>query len=212
MENIREMLVDIQLALSSSHNTITTDDVNAQPDSTHWRIDHAKPVKQINEIAERLGINLYGSPRCASDNNQKEYGIIPAGTEITFGHCCTTTLEHDLEVSIPQEIINRKIAERNAHVRGERHLLVRADIKKELESRDLSQQERKILNQAVVYELDPKIIENFKRELESPDLQQKSRDALSNAFECLTDIQALANLWLNELRVWLQSHPMKDSI
>ena len=64
MDNIREMLVDIQLALSSSHNTITTDDVNAQPDSTHWRIDHVNPVKQIDEIARLLNINLYNSPRC----------------------------------------------------------------------------------------------------------------------------------------------------
>lgn len=67
--NIREMLVDIQLALSSNHNTVTTDDVNAQPDKMHWRIDHAKQVRQIDEIAKLLNINLCSDPRCFYDNN-----------------------------------------------------------------------------------------------------------------------------------------------
>lgn len=66
---IKEMLIDIQLALSSSHNTVTTDDVDAQPDEMHWRINHAKPVKQIDEIAELLSINLCSSPRCIHGNN-----------------------------------------------------------------------------------------------------------------------------------------------
>jgi len=70
--NIREMLVDIQLALSSNHNTVTTDDVNAQPDKMHWRIDHAEHLEKTNKIANLLGIKLCSSPRCADGNNQIE--------------------------------------------------------------------------------------------------------------------------------------------
>ena len=63
------MLIDIQLALSSSHNTVTTDNVDAQPDKMHWRIDHTKPVKQIDEISTLLGINLCSSPRCSDGSS-----------------------------------------------------------------------------------------------------------------------------------------------
>jgi len=66
---IREILIDIQLALSSSHNTVTTDDVSAQPDEMHWRINHTKPVEQISKIATLLDINLCSSPRCIHGNN-----------------------------------------------------------------------------------------------------------------------------------------------
>lgn len=212
LEDIREMLIDIQLTLNSHHNTVTTDNIDAQPDETHWRIDHTQHIKQVDEIAKILGINLCDSLRCSSDNNQMQQGVIPAGTEIYFGYYCSTTLEHDLKVNLPQEKINRKIIEKIAHVTGAKHLLVSSDIKTELESRDLSQQERNILNQALVYEPSAEVMENIKRELQSPDLQQESRDALNCAFEYLTDTQALANLWLKELREWLQSHPVKDQI
>lgn len=69
VENIREMLVNIQLALSSSHNTIATDDIDSQPDETHWRIDHDQQIQQIDEIAKLLNINLYSDPRCSYGNN-----------------------------------------------------------------------------------------------------------------------------------------------
>ena len=62
--DVRKMLVDIQLALSSSHNTVTTDNLDAKPDDTHWRINHALQVKQVGKIAELLGINLCSDPRC----------------------------------------------------------------------------------------------------------------------------------------------------
>jgi len=69
LEAIREMLIDIQLALSSSHNTITTDEVDAQPDELHWRINHAEYLEKTNKIANLLGINLCSSPRCTHDSN-----------------------------------------------------------------------------------------------------------------------------------------------
>ena len=146
------------------------------------------------------------------ENQESECGVIPAGTEITFGYYCTTTLENDLKVNLSQEIITRKITEKTARKTGAKHLLVRSDVKKELDSRELSQLEREILNQAFVYEHDLEIIENLKRGLESPDLQQEGRDALNSVVGCLTDTQTLASLWLKELREWLQSHPMKDQI
>jgi hypothetical protein len=69
VENIREMLINIQLALSSSHNTITTDDIDAQPDETHWRINHNQQIQQIDEIAKLLNINLCSDPRCSCGNS-----------------------------------------------------------------------------------------------------------------------------------------------
>ncbi|WP_165494283.1 hypothetical protein [Acinetobacter sp. ANC 4779] len=68
-EAIREMLIDIQLALSSSHNTITTDNVDAQPNELQWRINHAEYLEKTNKIANLLGINLCSSPRCTHDSN-----------------------------------------------------------------------------------------------------------------------------------------------
>lgn len=210
-EDIREMLIDIQLALSSTHNTVTTDDVDAQPDEMHWRINHTEYLEKTNKIASLLGISLCNSPRYTNGENQEiEWGIIPAGTEIRFGHYCATTLEHDLKVNLSQEKINKKIIEKTARDKRQEHLLVSSDIKKELELRDLSQQERNILNQAFVYEPSTEVIENIKRELELPDLQQEVRDALNNVAGCLTDTQTLASLWLKDLREWLQSHSMED--
>lgn len=69
IEDIREKLIDIQLTLNSHHNTVTTDNIDAQPDETHWRIDHTQHIKQVDEIAKVLGINLCNSPRCICDSN-----------------------------------------------------------------------------------------------------------------------------------------------
>ncbi|WOE32146.1 MULTISPECIES: hypothetical protein [unclassified Acinetobacter] len=77
LEDIREMLVDIQLALSSSHNTITTDDVSAQPDETHWRINHKEYLEKTNKIADILGINLCSSPRCVGDTEGEVASLVP---------------------------------------------------------------------------------------------------------------------------------------
>ena len=66
---IQKTLVDIQLALSSNHNTVTTDDVTASVDDTHWRIDFSREVGQINELAKLLGINLCNDPRCIRGNS-----------------------------------------------------------------------------------------------------------------------------------------------
>ena len=69
LANIQEMLIDIQLALSSSHNTITTDAVDSKEDETHWRINHNQQIQQIDKIAKLLNINLCSDPRCFYGNN-----------------------------------------------------------------------------------------------------------------------------------------------
>ncbi len=108
IEDIREKLIDIQLTLNSHHNTVTTDNIDAQPDETHWRIDHTKLVKQINEIARLLGINLCDSLRCSSANNQMKCGVIPAGTRVKLYEGSITLLE-DTAVDTSQEWIDKAI-------------------------------------------------------------------------------------------------------
>lgn len=68
-ENIAKMLIDIQMALNASNNTVTTDDLDAQVDEMHWRINHTEEIKKIDEIANILAINLCSDPRCNCDNN-----------------------------------------------------------------------------------------------------------------------------------------------
>lgn len=66
---LREKLIDVQLALSSQHNTVTTDALDAQEDETHWRINNIQHIKTVEDIANILGINLCSSPRCSDDSN-----------------------------------------------------------------------------------------------------------------------------------------------
>lgn len=47
----------INLALSASNNCIATDDVTAQPDETHWRIDHTEELSKM----DKLRVYLLGS-------------------------------------------------------------------------------------------------------------------------------------------------------
>jgi hypothetical protein len=68
-EDIKKMLVDIQLSLSICNNTITTDAVDATEDEMHWRINHNQQIQQIDEIAKLLNINLCNDPQCLCDSN-----------------------------------------------------------------------------------------------------------------------------------------------
>lgn len=69
LANIRKILVSVQLSLSACNNTITTDNLDATEDETHWRIDHNQQIQQIDEIAKLLNINLCSDPQCFYDNN-----------------------------------------------------------------------------------------------------------------------------------------------
>lgn len=186
---IREMLIDIQMSLCASNNTVTTDNVDAKEDSLHWRINHNESIKQVDQIANLLNINLCSSPRC-SDGGQSERGVIPLGTKIYFGYNCSFILEHDLEVNVSQEKINKKIGEGICADSDLGRLHIRADYKKKLESRDLSQREREVLSQAIVYEPDLQVLKSLKKEFESKGLSQQDLDVLSNVIECQSGKQA----------------------
>ena len=53
-EDIKTALRDIVLALSASHNTVTTDLPDAEPTETHWRIDNSKAIALVGELERAL--------------------------------------------------------------------------------------------------------------------------------------------------------------
>ena len=87
-------------------------------------------------------------------NKKQKYGIIPAGTKITFGCYCSTTLENDLRVNLSQERINKALEDKIEADKNIGRWHISAEYKKELESRNLTQREREVLDQAIVYEPD----------------------------------------------------------
>lgn len=58
-----DALRDIGLALSLTHNTVTTDIVGVEPDKTSWRIDHSKELKKLNALE-----NAINAPWCVGEN------------------------------------------------------------------------------------------------------------------------------------------------
>ncbi|WP_171249140.1 hypothetical protein [Acinetobacter sp. AG1] len=68
IEDIRKKLISVQLGLCSNNNVIATDDLSAKEDETHWRTNHTKQIKEINDIAELLGINLCSDPQYTCDS------------------------------------------------------------------------------------------------------------------------------------------------
>lgn len=54
-EKIKEYLRDIGLALDACHDTVTTDDVNVQPEyNKSWRVDHSKEIKLVKKLEKFL--------------------------------------------------------------------------------------------------------------------------------------------------------------
>ena len=51
-------LRDIGLALSACNNTIATDDVDAKPDETHWRINNADAIQKVEALELMLALNV----------------------------------------------------------------------------------------------------------------------------------------------------------
>ena len=49
-KELKKKIRSIGLALNASHNTVATDDINAEPDSKSWRIDNSKEIKDLEEI------------------------------------------------------------------------------------------------------------------------------------------------------------------
>ncbi len=59
MTDIAVIIRDIGLALNACHNTITTDDVNANPKEDYsWRIDHRKELALLSELERFLITDL----------------------------------------------------------------------------------------------------------------------------------------------------------
>ncbi len=69
MSKISEIIRVIGLALSASHNTITTDDVNAQPKKDYsWRIDNSQEIVLLSELEQMLFKNIDTCPVCGHCN------------------------------------------------------------------------------------------------------------------------------------------------
>ena len=51
-QEIKKIFRDIGLSLHVTHNTVTTDDVNAMPGETSWRIDHTKEIASLKILED----------------------------------------------------------------------------------------------------------------------------------------------------------------
>ena len=58
----------IGLALHSWHNTVTTDDINVEPNDLSWRIDHTKEITLLDELEILLTNNTDTCPLCGRCN------------------------------------------------------------------------------------------------------------------------------------------------
>lgn len=59
----------IGIALNACHNTITTDDVTAQPKKDYsWRIDHKKEMALLEELEQVMTKNTDTCPVCGHCN------------------------------------------------------------------------------------------------------------------------------------------------
>ena len=114
---------------------------------------------------------------------KQNYGIIPAGTKITFGYYCSTTLENDLRVNLSQERINKAFEDKIEADKNIGRWHISAEYKKELESRNLTQREREALDQAIVYEPDIQTLEKIKITLESAGHSQQDLDIVNDMIE-----------------------------
>ena len=114
------------------------------------------------------------------ENPKIEQGVIPAGTKITFGYYCSTTLENDLRVNLSQERINKAFEDKIKADKNIGRLHISAEYKKELESRNLTQREREALDQAIVYEPDIETLKKIKTILESAGHSQQDLDIVND--------------------------------
>lgn len=68
ISEIPQAIRTIGLALHSCHNTVTTDDITAQPNETSWRIDHTKEIALLDELEQFLANNTDICPLCGHCN------------------------------------------------------------------------------------------------------------------------------------------------
>ena len=66
---IKQALHAIGLALNASHNTVTTDRVEAQPDDYSWRIDNSTELAALDRLERLLLSSTDTCPLCNGRSN-----------------------------------------------------------------------------------------------------------------------------------------------
>ena len=66
---LRAALRDIGLALNACHNTITTDDPEAEANEHSWRIDHTHEIALVHALEQELLSSTDNAPECADHNS-----------------------------------------------------------------------------------------------------------------------------------------------
>ena len=54
LAEIKQAIREIGLALSAVNNCIATDDVEAQPTETSWRVDHTNELAKLNALEQYI--------------------------------------------------------------------------------------------------------------------------------------------------------------
>ena len=54
IKELNQWLTQIEIALASTHNTITTDVMWEKADETHWKIDNSKELQIIESLRKIL--------------------------------------------------------------------------------------------------------------------------------------------------------------
>ena len=68
MNDIKNALRSIGLALSSCSNTVTTDDINAKPDDKSWRINNSKEIALVRELEQLISTGTCPLCWCCNKN------------------------------------------------------------------------------------------------------------------------------------------------
>lgn len=67
LKNAKKIIRSIGLALHASHNTVTTDLVDFEPNETSWRIDNSKEIAMIDKLEEQVNTGI--CPLCGHCNS-----------------------------------------------------------------------------------------------------------------------------------------------
>ena len=67
LDDIKQALTAIGLALNASNNTVTTDSPDAEPNATAWRIDHSKELDLL-KMLEAIFTKTDTCPLCERRN------------------------------------------------------------------------------------------------------------------------------------------------
>jgi hypothetical protein len=65
-----DFIRSIGIALHSTHNTLTTDRPEKQPDEFHWVIDHSKEIEKLEQLEEMVVASKDTCPLCGHCNSR----------------------------------------------------------------------------------------------------------------------------------------------